>query len=167
MTSPDKTTNEPTMLWPSAEEGFQFLDGSWKVQNNRRKKILAGCEEWFEFESQAKFFTLLDGLVSIEELRDNNGIPFGSAMRTFDRAKRTWSDTWVAARDGIVNAPSHGEFDGDVGHWTSEFMFEGRMILSRGTWCRVNANEVTWEQHASLDKGQTWEKNWFMRFIRN
>ena len=151
--------NPPGAL-PSEAEGFTFLNGEWRVHNRKLKEPLSGRTEWTEFETQAKFFTLLDGLVSVEELRDAVGAPFGSAMRTFNREKRTWSDAWVSARDGVLQSPSHGSFVGGVGTWISPDTFNGKPILARGVWRRINKDEVTWEQDASLDDGKTWETNW-------
>jgi hypothetical protein len=159
-------TTTPASTMPSEAEGFTFLDGEWRVFNRRLKEPLASREEWTEFEAKAKFFSLLDGLVSVEELRDAKGAPFGSAMRTFDRSKRTWSDAWVSARDGVLQLPSHGRFENGVGIWESPEEFNGQKILARGVWKRVSKNEVTWEQLFSRDNGKTWELNWKMRFER-
>ncbi len=152
--------------FPTDAEGFTFLNGEWRVFNKKLKEPLSGKTEWIEFEAGARFFTLLDGLVSVEELRDAKGAPFGSAMRTFDREKRTWSDAWVAARDGVLQLPSHGAFVGNVGTWTSADTFNGKPMLARGVWKRITPNEVHWEQEFSLDDGKTWELNWKMRFER-
>jgi hypothetical protein len=157
---------KPANTMPSEAEGFTFLDGEWRVHNRKLKDPMSGREEWQEFEVKAKFFTLLDGLVSVEELRDAKGAPFGSAMRTFDRAKRTWSDAWVSARDGVLQLPSHGRFENGVGIWESPEEFNGQPILARGIWKRVSKNEVIWEQLFSRDKGKTWELTWKMRFER-
>jgi len=151
---------------PNEAEGFAFLNGEWRVHNRKLKEPLSSRTEWAEFETQAKFFTLLDGLVSVEELRDAAGAPFGSAMRTFNREKRTWSDAWVAARDGVLQSPSYGSFVGDAGTWTSPDVFNGKPMLARGVWRRISKDEVTWEQDFSLDDGKTWETNWKMRFVR-
>ena len=151
---------------PTSSEGFAFLDGHWRVANRRLKEPLSGRREWTEFDTSARFFSLLHGLVSVEELRDAGGKPFGGAMRTFDRQRRTWSDAWVSARDGVLQPPVHGRFEGNIGTWTAQDTHEGQPILVRGIWRRVSAKEVIWEQAASLDGGKSWETNWHMRFLR-
>lgn len=166
MSSHPAHANKTPGALPSDAEGFAFLNGNWRVHNRRLKEPLSGKEEWIEFEASAKFFTLLDGLVSVEELRDAKGAPFGSAMRTFDRENRTWSDAWVAARDGVLQLPVHGRFEGDTGTWVSPDNFNGQPVLARGVWKRVSASEVTWEQALSRDFGKSWEVNWKMRFER-
>jgi hypothetical protein len=170
-TSPTAPTAAPPPLQapaplPSDAEGFYFLEGNWRVANKRLKEPLSGKAEWTTFDSRARFITLLDGLVSVEELRDANGQPFGGAMRTFDRNKRTWSDAWVAARDGVLQLPWHGKFDNGVGLWQAEQEWKGETVLARGMWKRVSRNEVHWEQAMSRDQGKTWETNWKMVFTR-
>jgi hypothetical protein len=162
----EATTAKSPNNMPSEAEGFMFLNGNWRVFNRKVKEPMSGREEWIEFETKAKFFTLLDGLVSVEELRDAKGAPFGSAMRTFDRERRTWSDAWVSARDGVLQLPSHGRFENGVGIWESPEELNGQEIRARGVWKRVSKNEVTWEQLFSRDKGKTWELSWKMRFER-
>jgi hypothetical protein len=66
------SAKSPTTM-PSEAEGFTFLNGNWRVFNRKVKEPMSGREEWIEFETKAKFFTLLDGLVSVEELRDAKG----------------------------------------------------------------------------------------------
>lgn len=162
----DNTPNTQPGALPGAAEGFAFLDGVWRVHHRRLVTPLSGREAWSESEGQATFITLLDGLVSIEEMRYADGRPIGGALRAFDRARRVWSDQWVGAHNGLVQPPMFGSFEGDVGTFIAEDDYEGRPILSRGVWRRVSADEVIWEQAFSVDKGSTWELNWRMRFVR-
>jgi hypothetical protein len=151
---------------PSTAEGFSFLDGEWQVHNKKLKEPLTGRVEWTEFKTTASFFSLLDGLVSVEELRDAEGTPFGSAMRSFDRMRRIWLDAWVSASNGILQTPVEGRFENDTGTFIAKEKHEGKAILVRGIWRRISRNETTWEQAASQDDGKTWEDNWFMHFRR-
>lgn len=162
-TVPASTADLPGAL-PSDAEGFYFLEGRWRI-DHRMLKDPKG-EDWVEFKGQARFFTLLDGLVSVEELRDAEGKPFGSAMRTFDREKRTWSDRWVSARFGVLQEAQHGSFVDGVGSFVSPDELDGKPILARGLWKRVSKDVVTWEQAISFDDGKSWKTTWFMRFQR-
>ena len=166
MSSQTIQANAQPGAFPSEAEGLSFLDGRWRVHHRKLKEPLSGREEWLEFEGSAAFFTLLDGLVSVEELRDAAGAPFGSAMRTFDRERRTWSDSWVGARDGVLQPQQHGSFVGDTGTFIAPDTYNGQAILVRGVWRRISRDVVTWEQACSLDDGKTWELNWAMRFER-
>lgn len=152
---------------PSETEGFYFLAGKWRVHHKKLKEPANGKQEWIEFEGTASFLTLLDGIVSVEELRDAKGMPFGSAMRTFDIKRRVWLDAWVSAGSGVLQSPIEGRFDGDVGTFIATDSWDGKTILVRGIWKRISGNEVTWEQASSSDDGKTWDDNWFMRFERD
>jgi hypothetical protein len=151
---------------PTEAEDFSFLEGKWRVHHKKLKDFASDKKEWIEFEGTASFFSLLDGIVSVEELRDANGAPFGSAMRTFDVKRRIWLDAWVSAGSGVLQTPIEGRFEGDVGTFIASDSYEGKSILVRGVWKRISKNEVTWEQAASNDDGKTWDDNWLMRFER-
>lgn len=151
---------------PSDSEGFYFLAGEWQVQHRKLKDPWAEREEWSDFEGSASFRTLVDGLLSVEELRDAKGTPFGGAVRTFDRERRVWSDSWVGARDGVLQPGVIGRFDGPVGTFTTPDTYKDLVILARGVWRRVSADEFTWEQYFSRDNGAHWLLTWHMRFQR-
>ncbi len=155
----------PSLL-PSDAEGFAFLEGAWNVSHRKLKEPLTGRVEWSEFTGTAAFVTLLDGLMSVEDLRSDKGVPFGGAVRLFDRAKRTWSDQWVPYSTGVLQGAQHGSFKDGVGTFLAEDEWNGKKIRVRGQWRRVSKSEVTWEQAASTDEGKTWEVNWWMRFER-
>ena len=149
---------------PGSDEGFQFLEGRWRVHHRMLKEPMG--EDWVEFKGSARFITLLDGLVSVEELRDAKGQPFGGAMRTFDRETRRWADRWVPARFGVLQEPQYGTVADGVGIFESPDSYDGKPMLARGTWKRVTRDEVTWEQAISFDDGKSWKTTWFMRFER-
>lgn len=151
---------------PTDAEGFAFLEGRWRVFHHQMKDAFAAEPQWVDYEGRARFWTLLDGLVSVEELRTADGRPFGSAMRTFDRKRRTWSDAWVSAGTGELQLPQHGRFVDGVGTWESKEDYDGKPMIARGVWKRVPPDVVTWEQMFSFDDGKTWTTNWSMRFER-
>lgn len=151
---------------PSDAEGFYFLAGEWQVQHRKRDDPWAEREQWRQFEGSASFRTLVDGLLSVEELRDAKGAPFGGAVRTFDRERRVWSDSWVGARDGVLQPGVIGRFNGPVGTFITPDTYQDKVILAKGVWRRVSADEFTWEQFFSRDDGATWLLTWHMRFQR-
>lgn len=152
---------------PQAMVGFAFLDGTWVVHNKRLEEGADGQATWRDFVSTASFTSLLNGLVSVEELRDETGQPFGSAIRSFDQARGVWSDMWISARDGVMQTPVEGRFEENVAVFTAPEVYQGKAMLVRGIWCRITNDEVTWEQASSVDDGQTWQDNWLMKFVRN
>lgn len=149
---------------PTADESFAFLEGSWNVHHRMLKEPMG--EEWVEFAGSARFFTILDGIASVEELRDAKGQPFGGAMRTFDRETRRWADRWVPARAGVLQEPQYGTVANGVGIFESPDNYDGKPILARGTWRVVTKDEITWDQAISFDEGKSWKTTWLMRFVR-
>jgi hypothetical protein len=156
---------EPGPL-PSDAEGFYFLAGEWRVVHRKLKEPWAEPEVWNQFEGSAGFRTLVDGLLSVEELRDAKGMPFGGAVRSFDRERRVWLDSWMGARDGVLQPGVIGRFDGPGGTFTTPDTYQDRVILARGVWRRISPDEFTWEQFFSRDQGATWLLTWHMRFQR-
>ncbi|NJM41244.1 MAG: hypothetical protein HC853_11000 [Anaerolineae bacterium] len=108
----------------------------------------------------------MDGLLSIEDLRDGSGKPIGGALRAFDRERRLWSDRWIPFRSGLVQDATWGSFAEGVGTFTAEDTHNDKPLLVRGVWRRLSKDEVMWEQACSLDNGATWELNWHMLFVR-
>ena len=145
---------------------FDFLIGDWQVKHRRLKRRLAGCDEWDEIAGTARNRSLLGGLCNVEEHRiDAPGIS-GVAMRTFDVSRQLWSIYWVGS-DGLLGAPIHGGFEGDVGSFEGEDEHDGRPIKARFRWTRDGADRARWEQAFSADGGVSWEVNWTMDFVRS
>jgi hypothetical protein len=71
---------------------------------------------------------------------------------------------WADSRRGILEPPVVGSFDGDVGTFYGDDVFEGRPIRVRFLWTR--GASPRWEQAYSADGGKTWETNWTMDMTR-
>jgi len=151
---------------PSADENFSFLYGRWRVHNRKLVEPLSGRDAWREFEASSSSVPLLNGMANLDEMREADGTLMGIALRTFDLRRRTWSIYWVAGRDGLLQPPVQGRFDGNVGTFTGPDSYNGRSILVRYTWHRDSRDRLRWEQAFARDNGRAWETNWFMRFER-
>ncbi len=148
---------------------FDFLAGSWRIDNRRLKTRWLGRDDWETFDGDAACRTLLGGVGSIEELRIPPGQPRGLGLRLLDRDKGLWSDHWLSCGSGvIVPAPMWGAFDADgVGTFIATDDRDGDIpIHSRGVWDRITPTSCRWHQAFSRDGGVTWEDNWFMDWTR-
>ena len=58
---------------------FDFLIGSWNIQNRRLKERLKGCTEWEEFEGTGKVRHILGGLGNLDEAHDESWVRPGSS----------------------------------------------------------------------------------------
>ena len=145
---------------------FDFWFGRWDVHNRRLRERLAGCDVWDEFEASVVARPLLDGLGNEDEFRtDHAGGFIGMSFRFFDPETQLWWIYWAdTRRSGKLDPPVVGRFDGDVGVFEGEDVFDGRPILVRFVWSRVTTPTPRWEQAFSADGGESWETNWVMEF---
>jgi len=154
-------------LAPAAEGKpgqFDFLEGSWTIQNRRRR---AGEKDWDEFPGEATCHTILAGAGSVEDLRIPARDFAGLGLRLLDRERRVWTDTFVNARSGVVGGPG---IDGRLvdGVFTFEAA-EGegaQRVLFRSAWDRITRTSCRWWQASSKDGGKTWVEDWVMAWTR-
>ncbi|MET0555021.1 MAG: NIPSNAP family protein [Vicinamibacteria bacterium] len=144
---------------------FDFWMGTWRIHNRRLRARLSGSTEWDEFEARGQTWPMLNGLGNRDEFRTGFWPDFlGMTFRFFDPATRTWSIYWADSRHGTLEPPVVGRFEGDVGTFYGEDVFEGRPIRVRFIWTR--GETPRWEQAFSTDGGGTWETNWTMDMTR-
>ena len=62
--------------------------------------------------------------------------------------------------------PVVGGFQGGVGLFEGEELFEGRPVRVRFEWSQMHTGAPRWQQAFSDDGGATWEVNWVMEFAR-
>jgi hypothetical protein len=148
-----------------APHDFDFFSGRFSLVNRRLRQRHVGSDDWEEFPGLCTAWTMMDGMISTDELRFPTKDFIGSTFRTFHRGTRHWSIYWVNSRDGILQPPVHGGFRDGRGEFYGEDVDEGRPILVRYIWSRDSA-APRWEQAFSLDRGRTWEDNWSMDFTK-
>jgi hypothetical protein len=142
---------------------FDFLAGEWKIRHMRLK---SGTDEWQPFESGATIHRVLDGMGSIEELRNPDGSNMGMGIRVWRPEQKAWADHWTGAGNGVVNPPQLGRFIDGEGVFTSEETIDGKRHLYRGIWDRITPTSCRWHQSSSTDEGATWQWNWWMAWSR-
>ncbi len=146
---------------------FDFFVGSWDGRHRRLRARLAGCDEWDEFSSTTRCWSLLGGAANIDELSVPDRGFSGLSVRLLDPASGNWSIYWANSRDGVLQLPPVvGRFDGGVGLFFSDEVQEGRPVRVRFTWSEITPASARWDQAFSADGGQTWEPNWIMEFTR-
>jgi len=146
---------------------FDFFVGSWDGRHRRLRARLAGCDEWDEFSSTTRCWSLLGGAANIDELSVPDRGFSGLSLRLLDPASGNWSIYWANSRDGVLQLPPVvGRFDGGVGLFFSDEVQEGRPVRVRFTWSEITPASARWDQAFSADGGQTWEPNWIMEFTR-
>ena len=142
---------------------FDFLSGHWRIANRRR--LADG--QWDEYPGEASCWSILGGVVSIEELRIPARQFAGMGLRTLDLTKGVWSDYWVHAKSGVLGeAGLVGGFEGGVGRFDAEDVVDGKPVRYRGQWDRITPTSCRWQQMSSTDGGQTWDVSWSMDWTR-
>jgi hypothetical protein len=144
---------------------FDFLCGRWHVVNRRLRRRLAGCETWDTFDARHRGVSLLDGILSVDEMRASHMA--GSAVRLLDLTQRRWSIHWVTGEGGVLLPPVHGGWCGDRGEFHGDDTDEGRPVRVRFVWQRFGRDAARWTQaFAPAEAPEAWEDNWVMDFSR-
>ncbi|HST58792.1 MAG TPA: hypothetical protein VLK84_08895 [Longimicrobium sp.] len=153
----------------SGAHDFDFLHGTWRIQNRRLRDPLAGFGEWYAFDGSATELPLWDGDANLEEyeatLPGGHRI-HGLALRLYEPDTRRWTIHWASSDRGRLDPALTGTFRDGVGEFISHEDYGGRMVLVRFHWTSVGPDAARWEQAFSADGGRTWETNWVMDFTR-
>ena len=147
------------------ERDFDFLVGSWQVTNRRLRQRHVGCVDWDEFPATSQAWSLLGGVVSVDEMHCPTRGFSGCSFRTLDRAARRWSIYWVNSTSGVLFPAVHGGFCGARGEFHGDDVDDGRPVKARFIWTVHDATRARWEQ-AFSQGGAAWELNWVMDFIK-
>jgi hypothetical protein len=167
----DSKMTTQTQATRDGSHDFDFLFGKWTMHNRRLAKRLAGSNEWIEFESTNECHPLPGGLGNEDIYRTAYWPNFvGMTFRFYKPTTRQWALWWIDNKNsfGVLQPPPLvGSFDGNVGVFEGKDEFEGKPIIARFTWTRIDADHLRWEQAFSPDAGKTWETNWTMEFSRS
>lgn len=144
---------------------FDFLAGTWHVENRRLARRGVGCTDWETFPGKSRVALHLGGVVNVDELELPTKGWSGLTVRAFDVAARRWSIYWINSRQGTLFPPVLGGFAGDVGEFHGDDVDDGVPVQVVFRWTRRGPDAAAWEQAFSRD-GVTWETNWVMEFTR-
>jgi hypothetical protein len=152
---------------PRGAHGFDFFFGSWLVRNRRLKQRLAGSNEWEEFDATSECQPILGGTGNQDEFLSAYWPDFiGMSLRLFDPQTQQWSIYWISNQNMVLQPPVIGKFSGSEGIFDGPDEFNGKPIVVRYIWSRIDTSTPRWEQAFSSDQGKTWEINWIMDFQR-
>jgi hypothetical protein len=150
----------------SALHDFDFLRGSWRVRNRRLRTLLAGSDDWHEFETRVESRPLLGGRGNIDSYEGVDIELSAVAFRLLDPANDEWWIYWANGSSGALDPPVIGRMDGDEGTFYGDDLYDGQPIRVRFVWRRHGDTEAEWAQSFSVDDGATWETNWTMSWTR-
>jgi len=146
---------------------FDFFIGEWDGVQRRRKAWLADCDDWYEFATTTRCWSVFGGAGNIDEIHAPDQGFSGLTVRLLDQATGDWSIYWANSRDGVLGLPPvTGRFEDGVGRFYADEVLAGRSIRTRFTWSDITPDSARWEQAFSPDGGATWEANWISEFRR-
>jgi hypothetical protein len=144
---------------------FDFLLGSWRIQNRRLDDPLG--ESWSEFEASSEAYPILNKLGNVQTY-DAPEFPLrpgfqGYALRLLDLEAERWRIWWAStAGGGRLDSPLLGRFRRGVGQFDGTDVIDGREVRVRFLWRGITETSAHWEQSFSFDGGKTFVPNWIM-----
>lgn len=154
----------PGKLTGKGPGDFDFLTGEWSI--TLRNFDTSGPNGNKERKASATVHRVLNGMGSIEELRNGDGSMWGMGVRVWHPGEQKWADHWTSAVDGMVNPPQLGQFIDGAGVFWLDDVDDGKPVKIRAVWDQITANSCRWHQALSRDAGTTWEYGWYMDWMR-
>ena len=149
------------------DNNFDFFVGTWTSKQRRRRKALAGIDDWYEMAGVTRCWNVLEGAGNFDEVVFPSEGFSGVTLRLYDKSRDEWSLYWASTRMGLSLPPVVGRFGDDgTGRFTADEVYEGTPITVRYLWSEITATTCRWEQAFSVDQGTTWEANWIAEFSR-
>jgi hypothetical protein len=146
---------------------FDFLIGSWDSTQRRLRSRLTGSDDWEEFPAHKVCYRMFGGLANVDELTFPTLGSSGMSVRLYDPGTGQWSIYWASTTvPGELGPPVTGRFTNGVGEFFGDDEHDGRPVRVRYRWSDITDTSARWEQAFSPDRGETWETNWIMDFIR-
>jgi hypothetical protein len=148
----------------SSHTDFDFYIGKWNIRNRKLKERLNNSNELIEFDSTDATSHLLKGFGNMNKFSATfDGEPFeGIAIRLFNPTTKLWSISWADSTAVAFDPPMVGSFNGNIGKMYCKDEFKGQDIIVLFHWDKTDIDNPIWSQAFSIDKGKTWEWNWYM-----
>jgi hypothetical protein len=154
------------MTVANSRHAFDFNTGDWLVANRRLKQRGVGSDDWDVFPSTERASLMLGGMCSIDESHFPTKGFSGMTFRLYSPEHDRWSIWWITDKDGVLQPPVHGRFDGPRGTFAGDDMDDGKPVKVLFDWRTDDPDKPRWSQAFSYDGGKTWETNWIMEFRR-
>jgi hypothetical protein len=149
---------------PARRDGshdFDPLIGSWKFHLKRRLNPLTGSNTWVEFDGTGVCRKVYDGANLDEvELDGPSGRIVGLTLRVYNPQSHQWRLYWANQKVGVLDPPQVGEFKDGHGQFFAQDTINGKTILIKFDWTKLDSDAPHFEQSFSDDGGKTWEVNW-------
>jgi threonine/homoserine/homoserine lactone efflux protein len=154
---------------PDSSHDFDFLIGRWTLHNQKMDHPLTHSTKWESFDADLDVRELPGRMGNYDRLRAEKWRPgyVGLTVRIFNPATGRWNiysaDNHGNGFDqatGALAPPVQGRFTGNHADFDGPDVLDGKPIVVRYRWTRVDDTHFLWEQLFSPDGGATWESNW-------
>jgi len=154
--------SNPAISARDGQHDFDPLLGSWKYHLKRRLNPLSGSSNWIELDGTGVCSRVWDGGAELDTFEaDGAGTHIeGLTLRVYNPQSHQWRLYWANRKVGILDPPQVGEFKDGHGEFYAQDTINGKTILIKFDWTRMNTDSPHFEQSFSDDGGKTWEVNW-------
>lgn len=136
---------------------LDFWLGTWE---------LSYVEDGKRGTSRNQVTRILDGCAVLEEFLGGSGTQLeGKSFSTFDRATRTWKQTWVDNTASYLDFTG-GMVDGKMILTREAVQKDGRKFHQRMVFQDIKTNSLKWLWQKSEDGGKTWKTQWDIDYKR-
>jgi hypothetical protein len=150
------------------QHDFDFNFGTWQTHIKRLGDPSAGSAIWVELNGTVTVRKVWNGRGQLEEIEGDGpaGHWEGLTLFLYNPQSHQWSQSYANQKEGVLNAPSIGEFKNGRGELFDQETYQGRATLVRIVWSDITPNAHHFEQSFSEDGGKTWEPNFVASLTR-
>ena len=144
------------------QHDFDPLLGSWKYHLRRRLNPLTGSNTWVDLYGTGVCYKIWDGRSQLDTIEvDGPNLHIeGLTLRLYDPQAHQWRLYWANSKIGKLDPPQVGEFKDGHGEFYAQDTINGKVILIKFDWSKMDTDAPHFEQSFSDDGGKTWEVNW-------
>ena len=159
-------SSSPAPLIPVLHDGnhdFDSLFGNFTFHLHYMLHPLTSTPGWTDMAGTGSCYKVWDGRANLDTVEldsANGGHIEGLTLRLYDRDARQWRLYWANSRIGRLDPPQVGDFRDGHGDFYTTDTINGKVVLIRYDWTRMNSGTPHFEQAFSPDGGKTWEVNW-------
>jgi len=158
-----KTIGQQIAAERDGQHDFDPLIGAWKYHLKKLVHPLTGSSAWVEFDGTGVCYKIWDGRAQLDTIEVDSpaaGHIEGLTLRLYSPQSHQWRLYWANSKIGILDPPQIGEFKNGRGEFLAQDTINGKVILIRFVWTKMDTNSPHFEQSFSDDGGKTWEVNW-------
>jgi hypothetical protein len=137
---------------------FDFANGTWHTHITRTLDPFDGATHHITMDGTKTARPVWGGRAWLEEIEADgpDGHWEGATLFLYDVKAGQWSQSYIDAESGTINAPTIGNFkDGRAELFATE-QYQERNVIVRGAWSDITANSHRYEISYSQDGGRTW-----------